>query len=733
MVTLASQAAVGSGAEGGGGSPYGALARRWRAAQGALARGGSWELVSFEGELKELITDESAAYAASKTYTKMPYPWGAKANVEINHGGCLKHGLPPHVDAPASALVAYFPAAPTGKALAAFKADLTRLRGPLGGKDLEVVAIVDGRGPGLKSLAAELEEPNDFVLGLDGEGVLRGLNRGIRLTLAPVVVAWVVKEEPTFGEGAEAALEQAIGAVKAGGAAVVSPGTQMECHGSGGAGGRGSLGTFLPGTLLVLDRLKFLASGQFAPLMRCATPTERALAGEELTFGASELARRMLALGHKVAKKCRLLSAMPSAHDNKLAVSRTQVYVDQVDASLRKLEADPAWGEALFDDAAGVWVPMGSRPEAAAKLRSLRAGCSLPAPPAISYMVQYYHRPSLIKRISARLHGMDPGLKGGRSEVIINNDSRDPPETFSLAGPSDIVLWAGNLHEIRGYLRMSLVAEGGVLVQLQDDDLPPDGMHEGEISQTPARALALFDAYPQLGLLTAMQAQVVLHNQAPGNDCAAYTSPAMQGLCAKLKATSTPVHVGPNLRGTWESKIPFNDPKTGAKFVFVENSVLGPYWMRKSAHFEAGQLMPMMSCPGAPGIGYDIEVVDRLYHFGWVVGAFEGLMYHREESLGGTKRKTKPGKPSDVLSSRDLRGLNFKVNMHMAHAMYRSKDFLQRKHSMLFRAFEDAKLTVHPELVGVTFNIRRDRHGHLKLEEVKPGKKPGKTGRRLAQ
>eukprot|EP00854_Cymbomonas_tetramitiformis_P010846 gene10846-12831_t len=66
----------------------------------------------------------------------------------------------------------------------------------------------------------------------------------------------------------------------------------------------------------------------------------------------------------------------------------------------------------------------------------------------------------------------------GNNEVLVNNDGGTDHALWSqtLAKSSFnhyYLVTSGNIHEIRGYNRLAKLAQGEILVFLQDDDLPP--------------------------------------------------------------------------------------------------------------------------------------------------------------------------------------------------------------------------------------------------------------------
>ena len=112
-----------------------------------------------------------------------------------------------------------------------------------------------------------------------------------------------------------------------------------------------------------------------------------------------------------------------------------------------------------------------------------------------SFIIQYYKRPRNIVQIVKRLKAQK-----GKNEILVNDDSGTEVGVWirELEKGTPIrytVLVAGNIHEIRGYNRLAKLAQGRLLVLLQDDDYPSYG------GRWLRHAHHLFKMNPKLGLV----------------------------------------------------------------------------------------------------------------------------------------------------------------------------------------------------------------------------------------
>lgn len=215
--------------------------------------------------------------------------------------------------------------------------------------------------------------------------------------------------------------------------------------------------------------------------------------------------------------------------------------------------------------------------------------------PVVSFIVQYYRHPHQLGLICERLR--DP-----RVEVLVHADSHRESDlaAFSLAirTCAAIVLPSENLHEIRGYNLAARHATAELLVFSQDDRIPPPG---GEWLD---RVLAIysFGAFAQLGALGLHRGGVRLWLQ----PTSAASRPRMVGSCGDA-ADDVSGH-------KWDA-LPSERMSTPIRFVAFMN--IGPIVVRRRAFDQLGGFNTSYSLPGQVGIGFDHELIGRLWQAGW--------------------------------------------------------------------------------------------------------------------
>jgi hypothetical protein len=91
--------------------------------------------------------------------------------------------------------------------------------------------------------------------------------------------------------------------------------------------------------------------------------------------------------------------------------------------------------------------------------------------PSAALMLQYFSRPKNILEIVKGLRTVPEDV-----EVLINNDSGSDHAVWRsvLTQPNDFLVYCRNVHEIRGYNRLTLMSNAPISVTLQDDDVPGD-------------------------------------------------------------------------------------------------------------------------------------------------------------------------------------------------------------------------------------------------------------------
>ena len=253
------------------------------------------------------------------------------------------------------------------------------------------------------------------------------------------------------------------------------------------------------------------------------------------------------------------------------------------------------------------------------------------SPPDVSFAMQYFRRPGLVKKIGDILAGYH--TKHGLSvEVLINDDSASEVKEWgeALKDIPHYIVIQGNVHEIRGYNRLAMMSRAELVAVIQDDDLPP---------ATPDWLLQARDLqaeHPNLGLIAGMVGQVQ-----GGPDT---------GRWGKA-------------RGRHVKQIPYADSK-GRPFMFVSWANIGPFLLRRSIFLKAGMFHTSFSCRGDPGIGFDYEYGIRLWKKKYEVGlTIMQFRYHQGSSRSsGTRASSGAKQRRDAIEKR---------NTALIHQMYR--------------------------------------------------------------
>ena len=151
-----------------------------------------------------------------------------------------------------------------------------------------------------------------------------------------------------------------------------------------------------------------------------------------------------------------------------------------------------------------------------------------------------------------------------------------------------------NVHEVRAYNTLARVASGRFFAFAQDDNLMED-------STWAAKAVALFDAYPNLGLIAGVPSGWL---------------PKCKWACA-LNMTGAP-QMGASVER-------LRCPITGTLgFFFVARATLYTFFVRRTAFEALGGFNQQLSpCPGQPAIMLDDELVLRMWRHGWQVAALQ--------------------------------------------------------------------------------------------------------------
>lgn len=199
-------------------------------------------------------------------------------------------------------------------------------------------------------------------------------------------------------------------------------------------------------------------------------------------------------------------------------------------------------------------------------------------------MVQYFKRPKNIKGVMKGLRQVPEG-----SEVMINNDSGDDHAIWRahLSGAQHFLVYSHDIHEIRAYNRLGLMADSELLITLQDDDTPSG-------STWVAEAAALLAAHPRLIYITGYRARA---------------------------------GAGGNI-GDGRDKVSVVDPATQIKFHYVYKLVAGPLFFRRSTWVDLGMFNLNFSCAGDPGIHFEYEYSLRTWYRGYHAGIYDCNFNH---------------------------------------------------------------------------------------------------------
>ena len=217
------------------------------------------------------------------------------------------------------------------------------------------------------------------------------------------------------------------------------------------------------------------------------------------------------------------------------------------------------------------------------------------APPIITFIVQYYRHPHQLGLICER-------LRNPRIEVIVHADSDSDADEAAFSSATKMcgarILRSRNVHEIRGYNLAARHARGELLAFSQDDRIPPPG---GEWVR---RVLTIYSlgAFARLGALGLHRGGVQLWLQ----PTEVAPRPKLVGSCGDA-ADDVSGH-------KWDALF---SERMSTPIRFVSFMNIGPIVMRRRAFEELGGFNMSYSQPGQVGIGFDHELVGRLWQVGW--------------------------------------------------------------------------------------------------------------------
>lgn len=75
----------------------------------------------------------------------------------------------------------------------------------------------------------------------------------------------------------------------------------------------------------------------------------------------------------------------------------------------------------------------------------------------------------------------------------------------------------------------------------------------------------------------------------------------------------------------------------GSRFMYAEQGIQAPFFFPRWLFLHLGQYPLDFSCPGLPGVGFDMEMGYRMWSSNLTVGLYEPHFQHRVDKLGGTK------------------------------------------------------------------------------------------------
>ncbi|GIM04176.1 hypothetical protein Vretimale_8800 [Volvox reticuliferus] len=242
--------------------------------------------------------------------------------------------------------------------------------------------------------------------------------------------------------------------------------------------------------------------------------------------------------------------------------------------------------------------------------------------------------------------GVGVGRLGFRLEMLINVDSRGDAAAVAefAAGPLGagflVPVYSSNVHEIRSYNRLTRLAQGKILIMLQDDDVFPDDTACEWLSSV----VRAFKRWPRLGAVGSQRfvfdyhpnsTQFGLHFHDPGTG---HWDPGSRQADASDEDRDAGNGDTGN-DGSDRARQRLQPPPLQMQFVTLVD--YAPVAVRRSAFLDVGGIDENMSQSGACGVHSDYDLVLRMWLAGWQVSYIEapGLGKDPREPEGGTHRR----------------------------------------------------------------------------------------------
>jgi len=230
-----------------------------------------------------------------------------------------------------------------------------------------------------------------------------------------------------------------------------------------------------------------------------------------------------------------------------------------------------------------------------------------PNAPELSAIVQYFRRREGIKPIAENFNAV-----GSKLEVIINDDSMSEGDAWITALQGNaFVAYCHDVHEIRGYNRLSRFASANYIAAMQDDDVPKD-------TAWVRRATSLFKNHPRLAMLGGFRGRMDVGN-----------------------------HFDKGTGQMWGKKygphylpIPLQDKQAGVPYMPMYKVNAAPLVYDKRVFSELGGFNYNFSCVGDSGIDFDFEYSIRLWKMGYVVALTDLRLRHGAMDKTGAASKS---------------------------------------------------------------------------------------------